>query len=105
MNIAKMMKQAQQMQKKMQDAQEALAEKQIESRVGGGKVTVTATGAGDIVGIKIDPAAVDPDDVEFLEDLVLQGVKQAQEDAKVLAQEEMAKVGGGLDLGGLGMGM
>ncbi|MDF1656543.1 MAG: YbaB/EbfC family nucleoid-associated protein [Verrucomicrobiales bacterium] len=98
MNIAKMMKQAQQMQKKMGEMQAELADKEFEASVGGGKVTVIANGAGDVVSIKIDPAVVDPDDVELLEDLVLSGVKQAIEQGKALNQEEMGKLTSGLGL-------
>lgn len=98
MNIAKMMKQAQQMQKKMGEMQAELAEKEFEASVGGGKVTVVANGAGDVVSIKIDPAVVDPEDVEMLEDLVLSGVKQAIEQGKAVNQEEMGKLTAGLGL-------
>ena len=77
MNIAKMMKEAQRMQERMAEAQNELAARTIEATAGGGKIKVTATGAGDIVSIKIDPQVVDPQDVEFLEDLVLTGVRQA----------------------------
>ncbi|MEM6278597.1 MAG: YbaB/EbfC family nucleoid-associated protein [Verrucomicrobiota bacterium] len=98
MNIAKMMKQAQQMQKKMGEMQAELAEKEFEASVGGGKVTVIANGAGDVVSIKIDPAVVDPEDVEMLEDLVLSGVKQAIEQGKAVNQEEMGKLTAGLGL-------
>lgn len=98
MNIAKMMKQAQQMQQKMQSMQAELAEKIVEASVGGGKVTVKANGAGEVLEIKIDPAVIDPDDAEMLEDLVLSGVKQAIEQGKALAAEEMQKVTGGMGL-------
>lgn len=98
MNIAKMMKQAQQMQKKMGEMQAELAEKEFESSVGGGKVTVVANGAGDVMSIKINPAVVDPDDVEMLEDLVLSGVKQAIAQAKEESQAEMSKLTAGLGL-------
>ncbi len=98
MNIAKMMKQAQQMQKKMGEMQAEMADKEFESSVGGGKVTVIANGAGDVVSIKIDPSVVDPDDVEMLEDLVLTGVKQAIEQGKKVNQEEMSKMTEGLGL-------
>ena len=98
MNIAKMMKQAQQMQKKMGEMQAELAEKEFEASVGGGKVTVVANGAGEVSSIKIDPSVVDPDDVEMLEDLVLSGVKKAIEDAKACSQEEMSKLTAGLGL-------
>lgn len=98
MNIAKMMKQAQQMQKKMGEMQEELAAKQVQASVAGGKVTVVANGAGDVISIKIDPAVVDPQDVEILEDLVLSAVKQAIEQGKAMSQEEMGKLTAGLGL-------
>ncbi len=98
MNIAKMMKQAQQMQQQMQSAQEELAEREVEASVAGGKVTVTATCAGDVTAIKISPEVVDPEDVEMLEDLVLSGVRQAIETGKAQAAEEMGKLTGGLGL-------
>lgn len=100
MNIAKMMKEAQRMQERMAEAQNELAGRTVEATAGGGKVKVVATGAGDIVSIKIDPQVVDPQDVEFLEDLVLTGVKQALEDAKALAGAEMGKLTGGLKIPG-----
>ncbi|MBP7949380.1 MAG: YbaB/EbfC family nucleoid-associated protein [Verrucomicrobiales bacterium] len=98
MNIAKLMKQAQQMQAKVQAAQEELSQKTVESSVGGGKVTVVATAAGDVLSIKIDPAVVDPGDVELLQDLVLSGVRQAIEEGRQLAAAEMGKVTGGMGL-------
>ena len=98
MNIAKMMKQAQQMQAKMQKMQEELAEQTVEASVGGGKVRVEATCAGDVNSIKIDPAVVDPEDVEMLEDLVLSGVKQAIEKGKAVAAEEMKSATAGMGL-------
>lgn len=93
-----MMKQAQQMQKKMGQMQEELAEKDFEASVGGGKVTVVANGAGEVSSIKIDPSVVDPDDVEMLEDLVLSGVKQAIGQAKEESAAEMGKLTAGLGL-------
>ncbi len=98
MNIAKMMKQAQKMQSDMAKMQSELAEKEIEISVGGGKVTVKGNGAGEILGIKIDPAVVDPTDVELLEDLVLSGVKQAIEQGKAMTAAEMSKLTQGLGL-------
>ena len=103
MNIAKMMKQAQQMQKKMGEMQEELAAKEVQASVAGGKVTVVASGAGDVLSIKIDPAVVDPEDVELLEDLVLSAVKQAIEQGKAMSQTEMGKLTAGLGLP-LGLG-
>jgi len=98
MNIAKMMKQAQKMQQQVQSMQADLAEKTVEASAGGGKVTVVANGAGEVVSIKIDPAVVDADDVEMLEDLVLSGVKQAIEQGKAFQAEEMEKITGGMGL-------
>ncbi len=101
MNIQKMLQQAQQMQSKLAATQAELATKTVEASAGGGKVTVTATGAGDILSIKIDPSVVDPQDVEILEDLVLAGVKQAIEDGRKMAEGEMKKVTGGMNIPGM----
>jgi DNA-binding YbaB/EbfC family protein len=101
MNIAKMLKQAQQMQANLAKTQAELAEKQFEASVGGGKVKVVANGGGEVLSIKIDPQVVDPQDVEMLEDLVLSGVKQAIEDAKKTAGAEMSKLTAGLNIPGL----
>jgi len=98
MNIQKMMKQAAKMQEQMAQAQAELAEKEVTATVGGGKVTVVATGAGDVVSIKIDKSVVDPEDVEMLEDLILTGVKKAIEDGKALQQSEMSKLTSGMGL-------
>ncbi len=98
MNIQKMMKQAAKMQEQMAQAQSELAEKTVTATAGGGKVTVVATGAGDVVSIKIDKSVVDPEDVEMLEDLVLTGVKKAIEDGKALQQSEMGKLTAGMGL-------
>ena len=104
MNLAKMMKQAQQMQADMQRAQETLAQKTVEASVAGGKVLVTATGAGDIVNIKIGPAVVDPSDISLLEDLILSAVQQALAKGREIATSEMGKVTGGMGLpGGFGL--
>jgi hypothetical protein len=98
MNIQKMMKQAQKMQAEMAKAQEGLRDQSVETSVGGGKVQVTANGAGEVTKIKIDPGVVDPEDVEMLEDLVLSGVKKAIEEAKEMAEAEMGKISSGLGL-------
>ncbi len=104
MNIQKMMKQAQKMQADLAKAQEELADKTVEVTAGGGKITVVATGGGDVLSIKIDPSVVDPQDVEMLEDLVLSGVKQAIAAGKELASDEMGKLTTGLGLPpGLGL--
>jgi DNA-binding YbaB/EbfC family protein len=99
MNIQKMMKEAQKMQERLAKAQADLAQQTVEASAGGGKVTVTANGAGEITAIKIAPDVVDPQDVEMLEDLVLVGVREAQEAARQLQADTMGKVTGGM--GGL----
>jgi nucleoid-associated protein EbfC len=102
MNLNKLMKQAQKMQEKMAQAQADLAEKTVEVHAAGGKITVVANGAGDVLSIKIAKEIVDPEDVEFLEDVVLDGVRQAIEQGKAMATSEMSKITGGM--GGLGLG-
>jgi len=101
MNMQKLMKQAQQMQAGLAAKQEELARREVEVSVGGGKVSVKATCAGDVISIKIDPAVVDPSDVEFLEDLVLKGVQEAISTGKEQAAAEMKKLTGGLSLPGM----
>jgi DNA-binding YbaB/EbfC family protein len=98
MNLNKLMKQAQKMQEQMAKTQADLEERIVEVSAGGGKVTVIANGAGEVLSIKIDKEIVDPNDVEFLEEVVLSGVKQAIEQGKTLAQSEMTKITGGLGL-------
>jgi nucleoid-associated protein EbfC len=102
MNLNKLMKQAQKMQVQMAKTQAELETKTVEVSAGGGKVRVTANGAGDVIAIKIDKEVVDPNDVEFLEEIVLSGVKQAVEQGKALAQSEITKITGGFGVPGLG---
>jgi len=99
MNLSKLMKQAQKMQEQMARTQAELEQKVVEVSAAGGKVKVTANGAGDVVAIKIDKEVVDPNDVEFLEEIVLSGVKQAIEQGNALAQSEMSRITGGLGMG------
>ena len=89
------------MQEQMARTQAELEEKTVEVSAGGGKVKVVANGAGDVISIKIDKEVVDPNDVEFLEEVVLSGVKGAIEQGKALAQSEMTKITGGLGLPGI----
>jgi DNA-binding YbaB/EbfC family protein len=98
MNLQKMMKQAQKMQEQLARAQEELADKTVEASAGGGKVTVVATGGGDVISIKISKEVVDPEDVEFLEEMVLTAVKQAIGKGKEMAQQEMGKLTAGMGL-------
>jgi DNA-binding YbaB/EbfC family protein len=101
MDMNKMLQQVQQMQADMVKAQEELANERVEASVGGGMVTVTASGSGEIVGVKISPEAIDPDDPETLEDLVVAGVNEALRNAQDLAQSKLGGVAG--DLKGLGL--
>jgi DNA-binding YbaB/EbfC family protein len=93
-----MMKQAQQMQAQMEKAQQELAQETVEGSAGGGMVTVTFTGQLDITAISIDKDAVDPDDVEMLQDMVLSAVKDGLERAKTLQQERLSAITGGMQL-------
>ncbi|WP_232798181.1 YbaB/EbfC family nucleoid-associated protein [Salinibacter altiplanensis] len=108
MNMQDMFGKMMEMQEKMNAAQDELADKTVTAEAGGGMVKVTANGAQEITGIDIDPEAVDPDDLELLEDLVIAGVNKALEDASDMAQEEMKNsMGGmlpqGMDLSQLGL--
>ncbi len=96
-----MMRQMQRMQEEMATAQAALAETTVEGSAGGGVVTATATGTGELQRVTIAPDVVDPDDVEMLQDLVLAAVRQAFEAASNAASEELGGLTGGLGLGGL----
>ena len=102
MNLNKLMKQAQKMQEQMAKTQAELEEKTVEVQAAGGKVTVVANGAGEILSLKIAKEIVDPEDVAFLEEAVLSGVQQAIAQAKELGQSEMTKITGGLGMPGLG---
>ena len=101
MDLNKMMQQAQKMQEELARAQEEAASAIVEGSAGGGAVIVKATGAGKITEIKIDPKAIDPDDPETLEDLVLAAVNNAIEAAEGLMQSKLGGLMGGL--GGLGL--
>ena len=101
LDINKLMQQAQQMQQQMALAQEQLASETVEASAGGGLVTVKATGNGELVEIKIDPKAIDPDDPELLEDMVLAAVNEALRSAQSLAQSKLGGLTGGLGLPGL----
>src|SRR5919112_5676618 len=95
MDMDKLMQQMGQMQQQMQQAQEELDKETVEASAGGGMVTVTATGAGDIKQIKIDPKAIDPDDPEMLAGLVLAAVNEAIRSARSLQESNLGGVAGG----------
>jgi DNA-binding YbaB/EbfC family protein len=96
------LKQLQKMQKELQDRMQSMQRevenKTVEATAGGGVVRVVANGANQLVEIAIKPEAVDPEDIEMLEDLILAAVNSAMEKSKELAQQEMAKITGGMHL-------
>lgn len=101
MDMGKMMKKVQKMQAQMEDVQEKLAEKKVEATAGGGVVKVVANGQQEIVDITIEPDAVDPDDVEMLEDLILAATNEAMRKVQDMASEEMGELTGGMNIPGL----
>ena len=100
-NMNNLMKQAQRMQKQMEETTKELEDKVYESSVGGGVVTAKVSGRKELLEIKIDPEAVDPDDVETLEDLVISAVNEALRQQDKDYNDSMAKISGGVGLGGL----
>lgn len=98
MNINKLMKQAQEMQQKMSEMQEKLANTEYEGSSGGGMVTVTITGKGTLVKLKVDPSIVDKEDVEMMEDLIVAAFNDAKKKADDSAEDAMSSMTGGLNL-------
>jgi nucleoid-associated protein EbfC len=101
-NMQQLLKQAQKMQQEMMAAQESLKDEVVEASAGGGMVTVKVTGDLEIKAITIDPQAVDPDDVELLQDMVMAAVNEALRSAQELASSKLGGIAGG-GLGGLGL--
>jgi hypothetical protein len=111
-NINKMLEQAQKLQEEMAAAQEKLKEEKVDASAGGGMVKVVATGEGRLESIAIDPDAVDPEDVEMLQDMVVAAVNEAIRSAEELQQSKLSDAGGGgfdpmsaldaLGMGGMG---
>jgi DNA-binding YbaB/EbfC family protein len=97
-DFMKILQQAQEMQGKLQQLQDELAQQTVTATSGGGMVTVQANGQGAVRSIKIDPSVVNPADVEMLEDLVLVAVGEAQKKAQALAEQDMKKLTGGMSL-------
>ena len=97
-DMGKLMKQAQEMQTKMAEAQDKLDEVEVEGEAGAGMVTTVASAKGALKRLTIDPSLFNPDDKEVVEDLIVAAVKDAQEKAQTAAQEEMAKVTEGMAL-------
>lgn len=100
-DMGSLLQQAQQMQQQMEEAQRALGEQRVTGSSGGGMVTATVTGLGELVDLKISPDAVDPQDTETLADLVIAAIHAANEEADQLQQDKIGPLGG---LGGLGPG-
>ena len=101
MNIGQLTRMAQEMQANMARVQQELRDTTVEATVGGGAVRVVMTGAQELRSVEIDPATVDPSDVELLQDLVFAAVSDALAQSKRLAEEKMAAISGGLGLPGL----
>ena len=99
-NMNNLMKQAQRMQRQMEEAQKEIEEKEITATSGGGAVEVTVSGKREIVGIKLSEEVVDPDDIEMLEDLIVAAVNEALRQLEEYSQSSMSKITGGI--GGLG---
>jgi DNA-binding YbaB/EbfC family protein len=104
-NLNQMMQQVQQMQAEMLKAQEGLKDEVVEASAGGGMVTVKVSGTLELKELRIDPEAVDPEDVELLQDMVLAAVNEALRSAQELAASKMDQAAGGMagGLGGLGL--
>ena len=101
MNIGQIAKMAQQMQAQMAQAQQELTETTLDATAGGGAVRVVITGAQEVRSVEIDPSAVDPDEVEMLQDLVMTAVNEAIARSKELERERMSKIAGGMGIPGM----
>ena len=98
-----MLQQAQQMQKRLAQVQDEIANSVTEASAGGGAVVATVTGGNSLTNIKIAPEVVDPEDVEMLQDLVMAAINEAMESAHEQAAKKMAEITGGLNIPGLGL--
>lgn len=101
-NMNNLMKQAQKMQRQMEEATKELQEKEATASAGGGVVEVTVSGKREVTKVKIDPEAVDPEDVEMLEDLIMAATNEAFREIEEMSTQSMSKITGGL--GGMGGG-
>ena len=103
-NMNNLMKQAQKMQKQMEDAQKALEEKEFKAAAGGGAVEVTVSGKKEVLSVKLQEEVVDPDDIEMLEDLIVAATNEALRKVEQESSASMAKFTGGMGgLGGFGL--
>lgn len=101
-DMQQLLQQAQQMQQQIMAAQAELAQAVVEGQAGGGLVTATVNGSGDLIGLVIDPKVVDPDDVDTLQDLVIGAIADAARNAQAVAASKLGPLAGGLG-GGLGL--
>ncbi|NTW04958.1 MAG: YbaB/EbfC family nucleoid-associated protein [Peptococcaceae bacterium] len=100
-NMQKMMKQVQKMQADMAKLQEELGDRTVESTSGGGVVKVVANGKQELISVEIKPEAVDPEDVDMLQDLILSAVNNALNQSREMVSKEMGKLTGGMNIPGL----
>ena len=100
-NMNNLMKQAQRMQRQMEENQKELETKEFSAKAGGGAVEVAVTGKKEIISVKLTPEVVDPDDIEMLQDLIVAATNEALRMAEEANTSAMAKMSGGLGLGGL----
>ena len=100
-NMQNMMKQVQKMQKQMQEAQEALKDKTVETSAGGGMITVKMNGHKEVLDVQIKPEAVDPDDIEMLQDLILAAMNDCLKQVDEMVAKDMGKFTGGMNIPGL----
>ena len=101
MNMQQVMKQARKMQEQMLEAQERMKDIEVSSSAGGGTVKVTATADGKITAITIDPEALDPEDVDFLQDMILAAVNEALASAQEVANKQLGAITGGMGMPGM----
>jgi DNA-binding YbaB/EbfC family protein len=99
--MGNMMKQAQKLQSKIFKLQEELADRTVETTVGGGMIKAVANGKQELLSIKIDPEVVDPNDVQMLEDLIVAAVNEVLKKSQEMVSEEMTKLTGGFNIPGL----
>ena len=95
-DMSALLAQAQQVQQKLMEAQEQLANAEVHGQAGGGLVQVTMKGSGEVVGVSIDPKVVDPDDVETLQDLIVGALTDAARQVTMLAQDRLGPLAGGM---------
>ena len=100
-NMQQMLRQAQKMQQDMQRVQEELEDMMVEASAGGGMVSAVVSGSKSLVSLKIKPEAIDPEDPEMLQDMIVAAVNEAMRQAEDMAQQKMSQVTGNINLGGL----